>query len=279
MPTIFVIVFLAIFALCKPIKPKLIIATLAGCVLIALIQGPLYYTLTTRSSEEEPAISAAQHLAIDGIQSVVYFGGNLAPETEAYLESFAPIEYWKSTYAIYKIDLWKWPSSFDSVRAKHTNTLIEHYLKTLVREPFLLIQNRLNNADLMWDIAQPKGMYVQRLSISHDIIEEYDFQLKFPRHENILTTIAKIANSVTIAIPLTDILLYRAGAHIIFSMLFCVYLCAHKMRKYMAAFIPMFGSILALLIAMGWPDFRVVWFIFVISTFVAPYLLSCKKHG
>ncbi|GHV46296.1 hypothetical protein FACS1894204_07610 [Synergistales bacterium] len=278
-PAILTIAFIFIFALRKPIKPKLILATVTGCVLIALIQGPLYYNLTTRSQEKGPIVAASSVLFLDGIQSVLYFGGDLAPETTAYLERFAPISDWKSAYNIYNTNYRG--KLHQSLRKSHIATaefasaVKEHYLKTLVREPFLLIQNRINKSNLVWDITQPDNVYGME-RVSTEIYQHKYFN--FPRHENMLTTvITRFVYPITVYIAPLDVLLYRSGIYVILSMLLCVYLSVHEMRKYLAAFIPMLGGILALLVSMAWPNYRYIWFIPVIFTFIAPYLLSCRK--
>jgi len=101
------------------------------------------------------------------------------------------------------------------------------------------------------------------------------YHIGFPRKNNFLTAfVGNLVIPASIAIAPLDVLLYRSGIYIILTLIFCVFLTTHKTFKMVALFLPMFGGIIALLLAMMWPDFRHIWFISVIFMFTVPLGLA-----
>lgn len=259
----------------KLINIKLLAATVTGCILILLIQVPLYKAVQIEH-EDTPMGSG---ILLDGLHSVVYYNGNLSDDTRDFMASIMPLEVWQSEY--YDYDILGMASKdftriyIDSVGSRfaqegYSSTLFSHYLSTLTREPFLLIKNRLAKSNLVWGIAQPKGSYNERC-----MTWTASGEVGFPHRDNILgTIISKWVYPVTIAFAPMDVLLYRSGVYIILSLILCIVLISRKSLRLGMPLIPMAGGVAALLLAMCWPCFRVVWFIPVIFVLTFPLILS-----
>lgn len=269
LPAILCAALLLFLSLRKGFKPNLLAAAAAGCALIFLIEVPLYSAIVADDAEEA---SSPWLTLMDGLQSVVYYGGDLPDETRAFMESYMPLAQWKENYSVYDVNVHSYPKELSehSQEDGFLGEVFGHYIATLQREPLLLIKNRLSNSNLVWGVAQPKGSYNERVMTGTS-----SGNIGFPHSDNPLTFVLKrILFPVSIAIAPLDILIYRGGVYIILSMLLCVFLASHKKLHMGILFFPMLGDIMALLIAMDWPVFRNIWFIPVIFAFIAPLLLS-----
>ena len=269
-PAVICAAFLLFISFWKKFNAKFLAATVMGCVLIFLITGPLYSAIRADASAS-PHTSHSWVICLDGIQGVMYYGGNLPPETMEFMETIMPRDEWIENYGVYDFDL-SFRNSLLKLAAENegfTQELRRHYLRTFANEPFLLIKTRLSTTDMMWNLTPPMQSAPQRVLIT--TISE---NVGFPHREFLAASaIIKYIHYATIIIAPLDSALNRSGIYIILALLLCVFLIVHKSYKMTTLFLPMAGGILALLIAMGWPVFRNVWFIPVIFAFAVPIVL------
>ena len=137
----------------------------------------------------------------------------------------------------------------------------------------LLVQNRLANTNLVWGIPNPGYLPPANGSIVHPSVNE-SYVVGFPGNYNVLSIVlGSIFHPLLAVFPPSYMFLYRGGIYIILSLILCIFLASRKALKLSLPFIPMLGGIIALFFGMGWPVFRVVWFIPVIFVFIVPLIL------
>jgi len=247
---------------------------------VFLIQGPLYNHMTIQQEAKEKDAEVQVTIwmqLVDGLNSVLYHGGELPPDVEDFILSLATKEEWISLYDPYTIDYHQYPDALYAIPKTHafTQQLTHYYLETFKAEPFILIQNRLSNSELAWNIIQPLEAENERyaLTTTNELMTTPN-ALNIQRRPNILTSLLLVVYYGIIAVPPLDILLFRSGLYIIAILLLIVYLKKQKQFKYAACFIPLFADFCALLLSMNFPSFRVVWHIPVTYLLVCPLIIK-----
>ena len=271
---------------------RVLASALLGCLLVVLIQGPLYQTMTIRGEmEEEELVYVVWLQALDGLNTVLYYDGDLPEGAEEYMLTQANREEWKDAFHEYDIPYRRFYEfiPYETVTKAKEKEVVFYYMRAFMKEPALMIRNRLNNANLLWDITQASGAHNERVWMG---VVENDMGIE--HRDNALSTLFRqIALSIIPAISLLDILLYRSGIYIILSMLLAAAVCARKRSdclseqdqgkgktSLLSAFLPMLGDVIALFLSLNFPAFRHVWFIPVLFSFLSIYfLLELKKDG
>jgi hypothetical protein len=209
----------------------------------------------------------------------------MSEETLEFMDSLMPLEIWQAEYSVYEVGFALSRYTYSEIYRERvrprsnqegfTSEVFSHYLDTFKREPLMLIKNRLANTNLLWGITEPIGSNTERMATSTRSAE-----IGFERGENTITVFLRsFAYPVSYGFAPLDIILYRSGIYIILSLMLCVFLVARKSFKVSIQLLPMLGGIIALLIAMSWPSFRVLWFIPVIFAFFTPLILAQASNG
>jgi len=252
---------IAVIAL-RSAKPLAVI--LASLALVGAVKGPLYSSL----SIENQAISAPNAL----IHGIVYTCMESDFESEL-LESVVPMEVWYEVYDPYSTNSFVLSNaSIQNNLVEKMNTLsssevIKEYLRAFANHPFLIIKDRLYGCNSLWN-SITSGYNWRTGNDQYKVVVEAN-DLGFYCRENAITDFISDIYQKSISNRFFDSLVWRVGPYL--SVAFVLLFIAVIQRKwgFLLAYIPIVGNSLSLIMSMAWQDYRYVYFIFVLSAFLA----------
>jgi hypothetical protein len=277
------------------IVPALLIALLLILISVKERKKELFYTasismllvfgfktITPRVVDITPTPTGIQLSApIHGIASVIYYKGDLDPDTRKEMEKILPTQMWLNHYYPYSCDPYLFrstPTFMADLSKLPTKRAMKMYIKTFIHNPYLIIRDRLTGTDLLWDVSQPKKafnfMYAAQLDKNKYGFRQTDSELK----DDIEGYLSYSKNA--------DEVLWRAGLYNIL-IFFLIILVWHKKRNILV-FLPLLGNYISLMIAMTHQDFRYVysipfmfgfiWLLLVSDAFSSPLYKTITKN-
>lgn len=238
-------------------KRKSILCYIVSFIVIFIIKGPIYNSLNV--IENSPAVKYAAMM--NDIEGVVFSGGELGNKTQDFLDSITTTENHKKMYNPFSFNNYLYGEGqkynvLSKMENKSTSEFIAMYLDTFFRKPALVIQNRLNGMDLLWNIYPRTDSYDYRYSMG---IIDNEFNLK--SNENSLTkNLGNYLETSGKKINL-DILTWRSGIYVIGLLIVTAFMWLTNKKKYLLISVPTYANILSLVLSMTWQDYRYVWFI------------------
>ena len=144
------------------------------------------------------------------------------------------------------------------------------YLEALVNYPDVVIKDRLDGMDIMWDVVQPPDSFNAK---SFDFISPFDEEhIPIPTNElarqtdgsyvkEAFLTKAYYSCKNTSLNSAADMLLWRTGAYLIAFLALVVFWWKNRLGKLLWAAIPMLGNVAASMLVLYHQSFRYVYFI------------------
>lgn len=257
----------------KSRKFKIIGGVLASVILVVTIKSSIMKEYNVISNPEGLKFVAPIH----GIASVIYYGGELSNETQHFMSEIMPIEEWKRLYNPYSANPLMFGNNYklvEKLSSSNTLTLMQLYLDTLIRNPSIVIYDRLTGLDLMWDVFPPKHGYNFRYY--SDVL---DNTVQIERKHNLLENLANKYLEFSSNYDIFDSFFWRSGLLTILCLLSLFYVYCKKNREAVLVFIPLLGNMLSLIVSMSWQDYRYVYFEFYSLWFVlATSILAIKNE-
>lgn len=211
----------------------------------------------------------------------------LPSETIKMLEKIAPIQQWKKYYNPYLRDTFSFSDPIPQYQKVTTKDAFKIYLSTLWQYPDIVIKDRLDNANLVWNILQPKNVYNDRFAVGiwpmKGATEENMPQLlqaekKLPNgsyyKENNISKLLVRAASSSFKIEAVDIFIWRNGIYLVITFVLCVYLIQSNNKKYIFIFAPALAVVFSYILAIGWQIYQYLWFYPLITLFSFIYILA-----
>jgi hypothetical protein len=221
-----------------------------GCIM-------LYNSYISNPSRVIPNPPSVKLVApVHGLAAVRYYGGELSPETKHEMEKILPDSVWVNNYNPFSADEYIYFSRKPFIQnlAKVSDSkMISLYANTFVKNPFLIIRDRLCGAELEWNVFPANGSFNYKY---HTQIDKNDFGLK--TSDNFLKKI--LVFCLHASEHVADPFLWRGGIFNIL-MLFLLFLFLKHNRWYLLIFITFLGSDLSLLLSMTIQNFRYVYFV------------------
>ena len=258
---ILAVMAIAVIAL-RSVKPLAVI--LVSLILVGAVKGPLYSSMGI----ENQAISAPNAL----IHGIVYTCMKSDFESEL-LESVVPMEVWYEVYEPYSTNSFVLSNAsvqnnlVEKMNKLSSSEVIKEYLRAFASHPFLIIKDRLYGCNSLWN-SITSGYNWRTGNDQYKIVVEAN-ALGFHCRENAITDFISEVYQKSISNRFYDSLIWRAGPYL--SVAFILLFIAVIQRKwgYLLAYIPIVGNSLSLIMSMAWQDYRYVYFIFVLSCFLA----------
>jgi hypothetical protein len=270
-PFICSIVFLLIWVLMK--KNYKLIFSIAGALIIVLcIKGIIYPTLKVIPNPPGVQYAAPVH----GIASAVYYGGELSQETQSFMEGIMPKEEWKRLYNPYSADpyIFDNPYNFTTKISQYSASKIVYmYIDTLIKNPGIVLSDRLNGLNLLWDFSQPQFAYNNKFSNG-----VFDNSLGLTRHKNRLTSLFSKILDFSGENPLLNVIIWRGGVYLILLLITSYYCIIRKLHAFWVLVIPCVTNILSLIVSMAWQDYRYVYFEFYLTIFIFLFVIYSRKN-
>lgn len=248
--------------------------TLAGTLAIILfVQGPLYSnfdityavysTLKNKNGEFQPPLTMVySSLLINEVE---------APEDiKEIMESVLPKKEYYSRHAPYNSDIMAFGKPGPNYGDQTTREGIAIYLRLLSLYPDIVIQERLQGTDLLWNIFQNQAHYTTSWTYAVGTDESFLLNL-FPDTDlNRLGLSIHRPNSITNLLcefssfierqPLLDTFIWRNGIYIVLMLVFAFVLVVHHHINYLLLCIPSIASLITLLLVIGWQIYNYIYF-------------------
>lgn len=200
----------------------------------------------------------------------------LSDKTMELMGQALPIEDWKLYYSRYEgHDKYIWGREDDSIPYDASivtgKEAFDAYFDALSRYPDVVIKDRIDGMDIMWDVAQPSDGFNARMFdfvYPMDGYEKHFHLANWSTNDNGIElfkqSIPAKAYHHTMGLPTNsvfDILLWRTGAYLITFLVLLVFWWKNRMGRLCWAAVPMLGNIAGSMLVLYHQSFRYVYFI------------------
>ncbi|MCR4588356.1 MAG: hypothetical protein K5682_08120 [Lachnospiraceae bacterium] len=160
----------------------------------------------------QKVLNAYSTVGVDNVNAVAYYNGKL-PDNTLYPEVL------QKEYTIYEVGNLS-PYSY-------SNNYPDIVMASIIHNPTIVLRNRLNKSDCVWDVLENNGIHTAR-----EIIGIYANDMGVVRQNNILTTLLiYLFYPLTVAFCVTDVLFYRSGIYLILSLVLVLYWRKNHMKR------------------------------------------------
>lgn len=269
-PYVLMVLFLLFLSIkyFSEIKFKAIGTLLLTIFLTMLIQGPIYNYYQVQQTQNNTSYATM----FCALGSAINKDATFSKETNELLESIMPLQEWKVYYNRFSSDYYlfvrKGGMDLSNISAKQAFLA---YFEGLFKYPDIIIKDRLDGMNLLWDVTQPKEsfnyIYSEGVSIPKGIEPSIvDVKLTDDKNlqyipENIVTKFIHNISRITSKIPLSDIFLNRSGIYIIFYLVLLFF--SHKNKQYQIWWIsiPFIGNTISLILSMAHQSYRYIYYV------------------
>ena len=260
------------------LQPLAILCVGLVILLIGVTEGPVYSALQVTRNALSPYTTM-----FCAVGSVLHKGEELSPEAMTRLEEIMPFSEWLQYYSrfsgpdnyMYRQGMQPQPADLSGITAKEAFSI---YFEALAKRPDVVIKDRLDGMNLLWDVSQPDDpeSYNGKAFLYYIVDGALGLKAEGVEDGTYYTPQNPVANAyrslVYFALPgeeerdqVTDMLLWRSGVYLIFLLLLAVYWAKNGLRRMWWAAMPLLGNVLALALAMFSQYFRYVYFIQVLA--------------
>jgi len=255
----------------------------AGC--FAVYRGPVFRLLNVA-----PNTVSSYTTMLCAVGSCVNKDLPLSDETYASLETVIPLSDWKEYYNRYQgHDEYQFGrsdgGSFDTsqINAKKAFSM---YFEALGKYPDVILKDRLDGMDIMWNVSQPEDSFNAR---SFDLIHAYADAGRYFDVSNMepdewgeyrkTEPLARWYHSTTQINTNSglDIVLWRSGCYLIVLWTLFLFWRKNGMRRLLWAAVPMLGNIAGSVLVLYHQSFRYVYFIQVVTLALLFVTLALKS--
>lgn len=246
-------------------------AVLIAMISMSVYKGPVFDTLEVTENEASPYTTM-----ICAVGSCVNKNLPLSEEATALLESIIPLEDWANYYSRFEgHDRYVWgrnsekPFNLTHISIQEAFSV---YLEALFKYPDVVIKDRVDGMDIMWDILQPVDSFNFRgFDHVHNFVYTKDiFNLDKLKIDGNYYNDSWIATMYRQTIYpsntfLVDSIFWRTGGYIILFMVILIFWFEHGLQRMLWVAVPMLGNIAGSLFLLYHQSFRYVYFIQVIT--------------
>ena len=270
-PGIFIIVGCVVLTIrnYSRVKIRLMVAVAVALCSFGVYKGPVMKALHVTPNAVSPYTTM-----LCAVGSCINKDLPLSDEANAIMQKIMPLEDWANYYSRYLgHDPYVWgrpkgsvPYDTSSITAKEAFRV---YFEALIKYPDVIIKDRLDGSDIMWDVVQPTdGFNVKTFYFLYPGIEKLPVdrtgwtQLedggweKYTKCASLYIRSTKIEQNDFI-----DILLWRTGPYLIVLLTLFLFWWKNHDGRFVYAALPMLGNIAASILLVYHQSFRYVWFI------------------
>lgn len=248
---------------------RLLAVSAASALLVLLYRGPLFSVLdVTENNSMSPYTTM-----LCAVGSCVNKDLPLSEEANAILELALPLDEWGDYYSRYEgHDQYYWGRGDSSIAFKPNKITgreaFSIYFEALFKYPDIVLKDRLDGMDILWDIREPEGSFNFR---AYDTIVHAEKYFPYINLEQLETTngydyynrspLAELYRK-TIRLPLNnvfDMLLWRTGAYLILLLVLGMFWWGNRMKGLLWASVPLLGNIVGLILVLYHQSFRYVY--------------------
>lgn len=288
-PVFFVMVLLAILTIqhWSLFRLRGIACIAAAAISIGVINGPVASALHVGANGVSPFVTM-----FCAVGSVINKEKPLPEDVLAALDGVMPLQRWHDYYNKFAgHDDYLWAN--DEIHTMDLSVFsagdaFRIYLGALIRYPDIIIKDRMDGMDILWDVVQPEDSFNSRIDNYIAINEAAGFQIPGTEegdtyvYSSLLARLYSAASYFTIpgeAVhrQVTDMILWRSGAWIIFLMLLFLYWDAHGLNRLWWAAMPLLGNTAASILVVYHQSFRYIWYVQVLTLILLLGTFLCQK--
>lgn len=284
-PAIFMVAVAIGITVCRfsQVKLRLLLPSFLAVICIVIFKGPVFTMLGVVPNEVSPYTTM-----LCAIGSCINKDLPLSEDTLATMETVLPLEEWKEYYSrYYGHDLYIWGRDSEIIYDTSQITAQKAfgaYLEALWKYPDVIIKDRIDGMDIMWDVAQPTDSF--NVKIFDRVVNQSNTKSVFEVDKLAVDEWGSYYNNSTVAnsyrltaeVPtntVSDMLFWRSGAYLIFLLVLCFYWWKNSSKMFLAA-VPLFGNIFGSLFLLYHQSFRYVYFIQLLT--VALFFLTICEN-
>lgn len=268
-PAAFILILLVVLTVkfFGRLRYRLLLTALAAAAMMIIYKGPVFAIFKVAPNTASPYTTM-----LCAVGSCVNQGLPLSEESVEILESVIPLEDWGKYYSRYEgHDKYNWGRGEDATfNTEHITAKMAFrvYLEALFKYPDVVIKDRLDGMDIMWDVHCPNDSFNEK---SFDTIYFMPYSEVFfnvdgmeEKGWNQYAVPSKLADAYRESKSFgiysgLDMLTWRTGAYLIFMLAVLIYICANGKKRLLWAAIPLGGNIFGLLFLLYHQSFRYVY--------------------
>lgn len=285
--------FIVLFCLWRTVRHfkrerfRLFVAALIGVVSFAIYKGPIFALLHVA-----PNTASTYTTMLCAVGSCVNKNLPLSDDTTQTLETIMPIEDWRDFYSRFEgHDQYLWgrgeDARFDTAHIT-AQLAFSMYFDALFKYPDVVIKDRLDGMDILWNIRQPDDSFNSK---THDVICNMEKTAELFAVENLTqsswgdnynkSSIAELNRKAVNTQPgqVADMLLWRSGSYIVLLLTLLLFWAANHMKYIWCASLPLVGNIAGSLLVVYHQSFRYVYFIQVLTIALAFITICLRNEG
>lgn len=257
-------------------KPFLIVAF--SWIMILGIKGPLYHYFDVQGVEKSGSVSSVKVPLLTPAGMYILADESIPEEGMKIVKKIGSIEDWKENYNPYNGDKIGWGKLRNNILECSQSEAFRLYFILLKDNPLLVIKDRLNGIDILWNVIQPSATYnkynvynarysvgiwppewaVKKLPVL--LKEEIRKENGAYFNENRLTVLGNIGVKGSIRHQLLDVIFWRNGIYLILGMLLVFVNYIEKRGRINIVIFPAFATLCTLALAASWQIYQYYWF-------------------
>lgn len=256
-------------------KPFLIVGF--SWLIILGINGPLYRYLDVQGIEKG-VISNIKVPLLAPAGMFILADEDIPDEGMKIVEKVGSIEEWKENYNPYNGDKLSFGNLRDNILECSQEEAFQLYFILLKSNPLLVIKDRLNAIDILWNVIQPTDSYIRYNAYNSryvigiwsssvlidkipDILkEEIRKENSSYSKENKLTTLGNIGIKFSEKNQLLDALFWRNGIYLILGILLVFINYIDKRMTFNIVILPAVATLCTLVFAASFQIYQYYWF-------------------
>ena len=282
-PYVLIIIYLIYLAFRLSNKARVIITIIISLLSVWFVKGPVFNFFNVDSSNIMTVGSAS--FAAKGLGALIYYDADISEEDRALINEMLDLEDLKRSYNSYSIDTYSalkgWNPGLEKLG---TAKIYELYIKYLIKNPRVIIRDRLDGSNLMWSYQTPSDGYNYKYDYGIDNTQFIDMlnefkptiDEKYVPERNFLSYSVKIYQIQTEKIVILDMIFWRCGIALSILLIMCLYMFIKKINMY-PVFFTTLASVFFWLVFMNHHSYRYVWFMYLNTFFIIMFILLEKN--
>ena len=252
------------------VKLKAAASVLAAVVLLAVYKGPVCAAFHVSSNGMSPYTTM-----LCAVGSCINKDLPLSEESEQIMEKALPLEDWGEYYSRFQgHDLYYWgrPEGSEDYTPNEisANDAFTVYLEALRKYPDVVIKDRLDGTDILWDVTQPADSFNAKCfnlvySFEEDTLPIDTSHMERQEDGSYIkkTALAQMYynTAYTSINGVADMLLWRTGAYLIMFLILLLFWSKNHVKRLWWASVPMLGNVAGSMLVLYHQSFRYVYFV------------------
>ncbi len=273
----------------EQVKLRALTAAVLAAVSFGVFKGPVMAALNVAPVSLSPFTTL-----FCAVGSCVNKDLPLSEEADAILEKALPLEDWRDYYArYYGHDFYYYQRPEGSVPYTPTEVTVPEILRVygeaLRKYPDVVLKDRLDGCDILWDTAQPEDSFNARSFClvydrdwiapfvnEDDYYDEEDGELRDYRQNFFSKAYLRLTGTPSNSV--LDMLLWRTGAYLIAFWVLLLFWRKNGMQRFRCAAVPLIGNLIISVLYVYHQSFRYVYFVQVCVLALAFATVVCRPR-